>query len=213
MTTYRSVVTGLVLLCCSSVAMAGVNGAILDLQQRWARINYSLQGDDQEKAFQALDGDARRVVAEYPGRAEPLVWLAIILASDAGASGGLGALGKVKEARKLLERAEGIDARVLDGSIYTTLGSLYYQVPGWPLSYGNKTKAELYLRKALAINPDGIDPNYFFGDLLLQEGKPAQAIRYLEKAQAAAPRPHRSLADRGRQQEVAAKLQLARSRL
>ena len=216
MTTYRSAITGMVLLCCSAVAaagMAGVDGAILDLQQRWAQINYTLQGEDQEKAFQALTADARKVVSGYPGRAEPLVWLAIILASDAGASGGLGALGKVKEARKLLERAEGIDDRVLSGSVYTTLGSLYYQVPGWPLSYGNKAKAELYLRKALAINPDGIDPNYFLGDLLLREDKPVLAIRYLEKAQAAPPRPGRTLADRGRRQEVAAKLQLARSRL
>ena len=50
-------------------------------------------------------------------------------------------------------------------------------------------------------------------DAQLARGKPAEAVRYLEKAQAAAPRPNRALADKGRQREIATKLQLARSKL
>lgn len=211
--TIKTLITACVLLCSSATAMAGLDEDILNLQQRWASTNYTLSGADQEKSFAALTTDARKVVTDHPGRAEPLVWLAIILSSDAGASGGISALGKVKEARKLLESAEQIDATVLNGSVYTSLGSLYYQVPGWPIGFGNDAKAESYLRKALAINPDGIDPNYFLGDFLLEEGKPAQAIQYLEKAQAAPPRPQRPLADKGRQEEIAQKLQEARSKL
>lgn len=197
----------------SVTAQAGLEDDLLVIQQRWAKVNYDTPKDGQEKAFETLTQAAHKLVDSYPERAEPLVWLAIITSSDAGATGGLGALGKVKEARKLLEQAEQIDATVLDGSVYTSLGSLYYQVPGWPIGFGNDDKAEQYLRKALAINPDGIDPNYFYGDFMLEEGKPAEAVDYLEKAQAAAPRPDRPLADRGRRQEIAAKLQVARSRL
>ena len=202
-----------ILLMASGLALAGMEDDLLAIQHRWAVVNYDTPQDDQGKAFEQLTRDARKLVEANPGRAEPLVWLAIVLSSDAGKTGGISALGKVREARKLLEQAERIDATVLDGSVYTSLGSLYYQVPGWPIGFGSDAKAELYLRKALALNPDGIDPNYFYGDFMLEEGKPAEAIRFLEKAQAAAPRPHRELADKGRQQEITAKLQLARSKL
>ena len=60
---------------------------------------------------------------------------------------------------------------MLNGSVYTSLGSLYYQVPGWPIGFGSDKKAESYLKKALAVNPDGMDPNYFYGDFMLQEKK------------------------------------------
>jgi tetratricopeptide (TPR) repeat protein len=209
----KSLITACLLMCVSAVATAALEDDILDLQHRWASINYTLSGDDQASAFTALTAAARKLVADNPGRAEPRVWLAIILSSDAGASGGLSALRKVKEARTQLEQAERIDPAALNGSIYTTLGSLYYQVPGWPIGFGNDTRAERYLRKALALNPDGIDPNYFLGDYLLKKGKPSEAIHYLEKAQAATPRPGRQLADKGRHEEIARKLLQARSRL
>ncbi|MGB5472021.1 MAG: tetratricopeptide repeat protein [Gammaproteobacteria bacterium] len=202
-----------ILLAGSAAALAGMEEDLLVIQQRWATVNYDTVKDAQGKAFEQLTQDARKLVAASPDKAEPLVWLAIILSSDAGATGGISALGKVKEARKLLEKAEQIDATVLNGSVYTSLGSLYYQVPGWPIAFGSDAKAELYLRKALSLNPDGIDPNYFYGDFMLEEGKPAEAVRFLEKAQAAQPRPNRALADKGRRQEVATKLQLARSKL
>ena len=201
------------LVCMSTASMAGLDEDILDIQKRWAIVNYDTADDAQDKEFELLAADARRLVEINPERAEPLVWLAIILSSDAGATGGISALGKVKEARKHLEQAEKIDPDVLDGSIYTSLGSLYYQVPGWPIGFGSDKKAEQYLKKALEINPDGIDPNYFYGDFMLEEGKYSEAVRYLEKAQLAPPRPNRPLADKGRQGEIADKLQRARSKL
>ncbi|MDH3888698.1 MAG: tetratricopeptide repeat protein, partial [Gammaproteobacteria bacterium] len=143
----------------------------------------------------------------------PKIWLAIVLSTDAGITGGLGALGKVKEARKQLEAAAKINPDALDGSIYTSLGSLYYQVPGWPIGFGDDEQAEQYLKQALALNPDGIDPNYFYGDFMLEEGNYQQAVSYLEKAAAAAPRPGRELADRGRKAEVEEKLAEARKKI
>jgi tetratricopeptide (TPR) repeat protein len=197
----------------STASLAGLDEDILAIQKRWAIVNYDTAENAQDREFGLLTADARKLAEANPERAEPLVWLAIILSSDAGATGGIGALGKVKEARKLLEQAEQINPAVLNGSIYTSLGSLYYQVPSWPIGFGSDKKAEQYLKRALEINPDGIDPNYFYGDFMLEEGNYAEAIRYLEKAQQAPPRLNRALADKGRQGEIASKLERARGKL
>lgn len=90
----------------------------------------------------------------------------------------------------------------MQGSAYTSLGSLYYQVPGWPLSFGDDDRAEQLLKKALTMNPDGIDPNYFFGDYLIERGNKEQAKTYLRKAMNAPARPGREVADAGRRREA-----------
>jgi len=201
------------LLFANSVSLADISDDVVKIQHQWARANYATPEGEQEKAFETLVAEARKLAEINPGSAEARIWLAIVLSTDAGVTGGLGALGKVKDARKQLEAAETINPDAMDGSIYTSLGSLYYQVPGWPIGFGDEEKAEMYLKKALSINPDGIDPNYFYGDFQLEEGNYQEAVKYLEKAAAAPPRPGRPLADKGRQAEIQEKLQLARKKL
>ena len=201
------------LLFVATLAQADVNNDVMKIQHQWAKANYDTPENQQEKVFEALVAEAQKLADVNPDSAEARVWLAIVLSTDAGVTGGFGALGKVKEARRQLEAAEKINSDALNGSIYTSLGSLYYQVPGWPIGFGDDEKAEMYLKKALAINPDGIDPNYFYGDFMLEEGNYQQAIKYLEKAAEAPPRPGRPLADKGRQAEVQQKLQQARGKI
>jgi len=181
-----------------------MDNGILSIQHAWEHVHYQTPKDQQDAAFPAVEKMADALVAQYPGRAEPLVWKAIVLSTHAGANGGLSALSMVKDARHLLEQAEKIDADTLDGSIYTTLGSLYYQVPVWPLGYRDDKKAEMFLKKALAINPTGIDANYFYGDYLYRHGHYAEALAVLQKALQAPARPGRPLADRGRREEIQA---------
>ncbi|WP_404362471.1 tetratricopeptide repeat protein [Marinobacter sp.] len=176
------------------------------VQHRWAHIQYELPENAREKAFEDLVAEAERLVEAWPARAEPLIWQGIILSTYAGAKGGLGALGLVKDARSSLEAALDLDPRALQGSAYTSLGSLYYQVPGWPLSFGDDRQARKYLQKALAINPDGIDPNYFFADFLLKQGDNARAEIYFNKALEAPPRESRETADSGRREEILLRL-------
>jgi tetratricopeptide (TPR) repeat protein len=192
---------------CSAAAAAqpdGLAAGILDIQHQWEHIHYQLSEEKQEAAFPHLEEQADTLVKRFPGRAEPLVWKAIILSTHAGVKGGLSALSMVRTARDLLEQAKKIDPDTLNGSIYTTLGSLYYQVPGWPLGYGDDKKAETFLKKALQINPDGIDANYFYGDFLYRKGQYSQALTVLEKAMHAPDRPDRPLADQGRRKEIQA---------
>lgn len=179
---------------------------IAPLQQRWAEIQYQLPENQKSDAFEALAAEAEQALAQEPNNAPLLIWRGIILSSWAGAEGGLGALGKVKEAKSLFEHALRVDPQALQGSAYTSLGALYYQVPGWPIGFGDDEQAEALLQQALVLNPDGIDSNYFWADYLIDQKRYAEARAALLKAQAAAPRPDRPLADQGRQAEIRARL-------
>ena len=183
------------------------------LQQRWAQINYQLPEAQREQAFEALAKEAEQSVRARPDAAELLTWQGIILSTYAGAHGGLGALGLAKQARSSFEQAIALDPQALEGSAYTSLGTLYSQVPGWPVGFGDDEEAERLLTRALQINPNGIDPNYFYADYLLRNDRPEEALRALQKAQAAPDRPGRELADLGRRGEIAVLLEKVRAEL
>ncbi len=192
-----------------TLAADPVMDAVTDLQHGWAKAYYQVPEKQKEEEFKSLAAKAHQVTQANQGRVEPMVWEAIILSSYAKFAGGLGALGKAKAARDLLVSAEKIQPDALNGSIYTSLGSLYYKVPGWPIGFGDKKKAREYLEKAVKLNPDGIDPNYFMGDFLLSLGERAKAREYLEKALSAPARPGREDADQGRRAEIQQALEKA----
>ncbi|MBV7415599.1 tetratricopeptide repeat protein [Aeromonas sp. sif2433] len=176
------------------------------IQQQWAHCQYQQTGKAKESCLEQLSSQADQASAKEAFRTDLLIWSAIVKSTWAGAKGGLGALSLVKEAKAKLEIALKQDPRALEGSAYTSLGSLYYQVPGWPVGFGDDEKAEQLLKQALAINPNGIDPNYFYGDFLLDQGRKAEARAYLDKALAAPSRPGREVADEGRRGEIRERL-------
>ncbi|MGV3741630.1 MAG: tetratricopeptide repeat protein [Burkholderiaceae bacterium] len=186
----------------ASQAFAAVEDDVGRLQHEWERIKYQSAQADQPKQFEQLSKEAEKVTAQYPERAEPLIWYGIIEASQAGAKGGLGALFLVKHARQSFEKALEINPNALNGSAYTSLGSLYYQVPGWPIGFGDDKKALEFLEKGLAANPNGIDPNFFLGDYYFRNGDLDKAEQALKKALQAPARPNRKLADDGRRNEI-----------
>jgi tetratricopeptide (TPR) repeat protein len=187
-----------------------VDDGVAQLQREWEIVKYKTPAAQQERQYEALAEKAEKLVAAHPGRAELLVWQGIVVSSLAGARGGLGALSLAKQAKSQYEEALKIAPNALDGSAYNSLGVLYYKVPGWPVGFGDKAKAKELLLKALAINPGGIDPNYFYGEYLIEIGKPAEAVPYLERALAAPARPGREIADSGRREEARTLLAKAR---
>jgi tetratricopeptide (TPR) repeat protein len=198
----------ILLLASGSAAAASLEEELPHLQNEWAIANYQTPaGDAKLKAFEVLAQRAAALSAEYPQRAEPLVWEGIVLSTYAGAKGGLGALSLAKQARVKLEAAMKLDANVLNGSVYTSLGTLYHKVPGFPLGFGDDKKARTYLEKALTMNPDGIDPNYFYGEYLFEKGQYAQAREHLQRALQAPARGGREVADAGRRHEATALLE------
>ena len=183
-------------------AVADVLDDVVRVRVAWEKIKYRLPEKEQEAAYQQLAKEAASIKEKYPKDAPAAIWQGIIEGSHAGAMGGLGALGLAKSAKKSFEDALAIDPKALEGSAYTSLGSLYYQVPGWPLGFGDDKVALDMLNKGLALNPNGIDPNYFYGDYLFRKGDLDGAEKALNKALAAPLRAARPLADEGRRKEV-----------
>ncbi len=195
-------------------APAAFDAELLAIQTDWATANYQV-ADEKEKraAFEALLERASAFSAANPDRAEPLVWEGIVLSTYAGVKGGLGALGVAKDSRRKLEASLAIDPEALAGSAYTSLGTLYHKVPGFPVGFGSDKKARELLQKALSLNPRGIDPNYFYGEFLYDEGDYSEAEQRLETALLAAPRPGRESADVGRRAEIEALLAKVQAKL
>ena len=145
---------------------------LADIQQSWDQANYqTANAAEKQRQLEALSARSEALARKYPRHAEPLVWEGIVLSTYAGAKGGLGALSLAKKSRDCLLEATRIDPAALKGSAYTSLGALYYKVPGWPIGFGDRDKATDFLHKALELNPDGMDPNYFIGELLYEQGE------------------------------------------
>ncbi|QEL10490.1 tetratricopeptide repeat protein [Kushneria phosphatilytica] len=187
----------------SHSTLAADHDRLAAIQQRWAEIQYRMPEEKRADAFEQLAERTRAWTSSAPGEAPAWIWQGIVLSSWAGAEGGLSALGKAKEARGDFEKAIAINPFALKGSAYTSLAVLYDRVPGWPIGFGDSDKAEKLLEHALNINPGGVDTLYFWADHLYREGEYARARTALLKAQKAAPRAGRELADQGRQQEIA----------
>lgn len=183
-------------------ALLASNVSVEDLQTEWAIVNYQLEGDAQEKGFDRLVDKCNRAIQQTPKKAELLIWRGIIKSSFAGVKGGLGALSLIKEAKADLEQAIGIDNGVLSSSAYTSLGTLYFKAPGWPISFGDDDKAKELLDKSLILTPNDIDSHYFYAEYLKQQGDYVQAKEHFLLAQKTPKRLNRPIADKGRLAEI-----------
>lgn len=189
-----------------------VQESVQKLQDEWAVIFYTLPEAQHAKKFESLLVRAHTLRERYPERAEPLVFEGIVLCTYAGADIGFGALGKVKKARRLFQSSLDIDPKALEGSAHIALGNLYHRLPGWPISFGDDDIARQHFETALQLFPDALDTNYFFGDLLLGEGRYEEAERYLEKAVQTPIRPNSQLSDLKLREEAGKALADARAK-
>ena len=176
----------------------------LDLQHQWAKVNYQLEGDAQLTAFNLLIEQAQAFVNQSESSAESLTWLAISQSSTASAKGGLGALDFAESAKENLESALEKNEAVLDGTALTVLAALYHKVPRWPVSFGSDKKAQKLFKRALEINPKGMDQNFFYAEYLFDEGEYSEAQTHLTLAKNAPEKANRPLADKKRREEIAA---------
>jgi tetratricopeptide (TPR) repeat protein len=180
------------------------------IKNEWETTFYATPEDQQLALLKPLSIKAESLIQQFPQRAEPLIVAALIQCSLAANEGGFSALGHVKKARSFVERALAINPLAMDGSAYVILGNLYYRLPGWPISFGDNEIAKSYLETAVRLFPNGLDSNYFYGDFLLDEGEPGEALPFLEKADAATIRPESRLSDLKLKEEL--KVSLANAR-
>jgi tetratricopeptide (TPR) repeat protein len=186
----------------SAIAESMLYEEIVELQTGWAKAQYEADGNQQKHDFELLLSRVDGFVHTAPHNADLYVWRGIIKASYAGVKGGLGALGLVKEAKLDLEKAIALNGGLMQAAARTSLGTLYFQVPPWPIGFGSDKKAEVYLLEGLSMAPNDIDSNYFYAMYLLDQGQDEKARQYLERAYTAPKRVGRDFADQERRLEV-----------
>jgi len=191
----------------------GLEQTIQMLEDEWAEVFYRLPEKQQVERYKSLLTRLQDLKKEYPARAEPLVLEAIILCTYAAADWGISSLTRTKEARALLVKSIDFDPKAMNASAFITLGNLYYRLPGWPISYGDKHLAREYLEAAVRLYPDALGANYFLGDFWLHEGDPDKALKYFEKADKAPIRPSQRLSDSKIKEQLAVALNAARQRV
>ena len=194
-------------------AQAEVNGEIKQLQKEWAQIKYTLDKKEHEVALEKLAAKAATIREAQLANADVHLWEGIILSTYAGAIGSLRALEAVTQSRDALELSIRIDPNASNGAAHTYLGTLYYLVPEWPIAFGDFEIAKEYLDKAIELNPDDIDANYFYADFLRKQKRYADAEIAFNKAINAPARLDRDLADEGRRREAKDGLENIRDKL
>lgn len=196
---------------------AALNADLLHLSLDWEHIKFQVEDKDlQEKQMAAVAQHAAEIAQRYPGRIEAQIWHGIIISEQASMASENGspfkALGFAKQARDILEKAEKVDPVALDAGAPTSLGVLYYRVPGFPVGFGDKAKARQLLQEAVADAPDGLDANYFYGDFLVEQHEYAAAEKVLRHALTLPGHPDRPVWDKSRRlviQELLTKIAAA----
>jgi tetratricopeptide (TPR) repeat protein len=191
-----------------------LNAEILHLALDWEHVKFQIDDrDEQEKQMAVIAQHAADIAQRFQNRPEAMIWLGIITSEQASMASENGspikALGLAKKARDILENVEKIDAVTLDAGAPTSLGVLYYRVPGFPLGFGDKAMARHFLQEAIANAPNGLDANYFYGDFLYEQHEYSEAVKVLKRALALPAHPERPLWDRSRRlviQELLAKM-------
>ena len=191
--------------------LAGVTEDVKSINDGWAHIVYEVRGSStQTKALDALAKQAAQIVARNPGKAEPLLWQGIVTSEQANRANFLHKLRLATKARDIIARAYAINPRAANGGAAMSLGVLYFKVPGSPIGFGDDDKARKLLKEALALDPGGLDANYFYGDFLLDQGDAKGARSFLQKALHAPHDATRPVWDAGRRREVQALLAKAK---
>ena len=198
----------------SAAGTPALNADILHVALDWEHIKFGVENaDEQEKEMAALAERAGKLVQQYPNQPEPTIWQGILISEQASManenSSPVRALRLAMRARDILVEAEKADPVALDAGAPTSLGVLYYRVPGFPLGFGDKTKARHLLEEATANAPSGLDANYFYGDFLFQQKQYPEAAIVLKHALTLPAHPERPIWDRSRRlviQELLAKL-------
>jgi tetratricopeptide (TPR) repeat protein len=96
----------------------------------------------------------RQLTAREPRLAAAHYYLALNLGKLADATRNLGGLKLVMEMEREFKVVRQLDPGFDYAGADRSLGMLYRDAPGWPISVGSRSKARVHLRKAVELAPD-----------------------------------------------------------
>lgn len=170
---------------------------VLTVANDWARVKYLSKSDSERReSMEQVGQKAEDLARRYPDQPEALIWYGIVTSERASLTWGVSALNLASSARDVLLRAESIDPRAADAGAPTSLGVLYYRVPGFPFGWGDKDKARAYLEEAVKNAPNGRDAHYFYADFLYEQGEYKKAEHELMQGLSSPPHPERPVWDK-----------------
>lgn len=197
----------------ASASDPAADAIVQQTQLKWEKIKFDLPpGNGQADAIAALNDQIDAAAAKYPDDVDVQIWDGIVTSEHAGMASAFSALRLAKRARKILEKAYGMDATALDAGAPTSLGVLYYRVPGFPVAFGDKKKARKLLEEAVHTAPQGMDAEYFYGDFLYSEGEYRKATAVFETALKIPPDPDRPIWDKNRRLVIEQRLNEIKSK-
>jgi len=156
-----------------------------DFEAAWklARADYWLGGHapaEQRRALLARGIEAgRRAIAASPNQPEGHFWAAANMGALAEASGIRGGLKYRRPIKDELEWVLRVAPAFLQGSADRALGRWYFKVPA--LLGGSKMLAEAHLRASLKHNAHSTASHFFLAELLLDDGRVADARAELQQ--------------------------------
>jgi tetratricopeptide (TPR) repeat protein len=185
-----------------------------DFEAAWklARACYWIGTHDQESSRRAAlergvaAGEA--AIRIRPGAPEGHFWTAAnmgALAESFGLRQGIKYRGRIRDE---LQTVLSIDPAWQQGSADRALGWWYHKVPGF--FGGSEKKAQEHLRRALAFNPKSTATLYFLAEVLLEDGRKAEAKAMFQQVLDAPDDPNWGPEDRDFKVKAAARLKSVR---
>lgn len=201
---------GFILGACSFAGLAASASTYdpdaLRLAISWEKIKFQVEDpSEQRKQMDALGEQADALAEQHPEAVEVVIWDGIITSERAslaneqgGISGPIKALQLATRARDTLDRMEKKDPKAFEAGAPTSLGVLYYRVPGFPMGFGDKKKARHYLEEAVRNAPNGLDAHYFYGDFLQEQGDYTKSAEVLKHSLTLPTHPERPIWEKNR---------------
>ena len=145
-----------------------------------------------EKYQRAIDA-AEQATKVNPKSASGHFWRAAAIGRQGLDKGVLKALNNASTMRDSLEITIEKNEKIERGAAHRALGRLYYELPGFPLSFGNNKKALEHLEKAYAIGPQEPANNAYYAQMLVKNGKKDEAKKYIDYVLAYPVKPEHKL--------------------
>lgn len=181
--------------------------ALAALAQRWRSSPAPTDKDQRLQRVTGLLQELRAMPAAKQPRNCPARWLeAEILMDIADIRHGFDSLADLDQARRLLETCTTDNTAGIAGPAAALLGHLYFMVPIFPISFGDKERAAEYFATALGTAPENLEVNYFYADFLARQGEARTAEKFFRKALAGHIPPGFAALEAGYRKDIAARL-------